>query len=182
MTFPSKTLGTRDNPKKYVNYPLPNKHVSVETAMPSLKTDSQTLYQTDYLQWIETTAKKLRSQDYGTVDWENLIEEIEDMGRSERRSLESNLIVVLLHLLKWQYQPERRSGSWESSIIEHRRRIKKAIQESPSLKPYLDSILTESYTEAVKQAKAETGLPLETFSTECPYEAIAVINDEFLPQ
>lgn len=150
--------------------------------MPSLKSDRQTLYETDYLQWIESTAEKLRSQDYGNVDWENLIEEIEDMGRSERRSLESNLIVVLLHLLKWQYQSDRRSGSWEASIIEHRRRIKKAIQESPSLRPYLERILAESYTEAVKQAKAETSLPLETFPSECPYELIAVMDDEFLPQ
>ena len=68
--------------------------------MPSLKTDNQTLYETDYLQWIEKTVEKLQSQDYGNVDWENLIEEIEDMGRSERRSLKSNLLVVLLHLLK----------------------------------------------------------------------------------
>jgi Domain of unknown function DUF29 len=153
----------------------------VEITMPSLKTDSQTLYETDYLQWIETTAEKLRSQDYATVDWENLIEEIEDMGRSERRRLESNLIVVLLHLLKWQYQPESRSGSWEASIIEHRRRIKKAMGESPSLKPYLDRILAESYTEAVKQAKAETGLPRETFPLDCPYELMAALDDEFLP-
>jgi hypothetical protein len=116
------------------------------------------------------------------VDWENLIEEIEDMGRSERRSLESNLIVVLLHLLKWQYQSERRSGSWEGSIIEHRRHIKKALKESPSLKPYVGDIFIECYTEAVKQAKAETGLPLKTFPVQCPYELTEVIDDEFLPE
>ena len=150
--------------------------------MPSTKTDDQTLYETDYLQWIETSIEKLRSGNYVNVDWENLIEELEDMGRSERRSLESNLIVVLLHLLKWQYQPELRSGSWESSIIEHRRRIKKALKESPSLKRYFETILSECYTEAVKQAKAETGLLLETFPTHCTYELLAVIDDEFLPQ
>lgn len=71
--------------------------------MVSLKADAQSLYDTDYLQWLQTTVAKLRSRDYATVDWEALIEEIEDMGRSERRRLESNLIVVLLHLLKWQY-------------------------------------------------------------------------------
>ena len=140
-----------------------SKKSSLETAMPPSQVERQTLYEADYLRWIETTVEKLRSQDYADVDWENLIEEIEDMGRSERRSLESNLIVVLLHLLKWQYQPEHRSGTWEGSIIEHRRRIKKALKESPSLKPYFESIFAECYTEAVKQAKAETGLPLETF-------------------
>ena len=85
--------------------------------MSSLKAHSQTLYDTDYLQWIETTVEKLQSHDYANVDWENLIEEIADMGRSERRSLKSNLIVILVHLLKWQFQPEKRSGSWEGSII-----------------------------------------------------------------
>lgn len=150
--------------------------------MPPLKAELQMLYETDYMQWIETTIEKLRSQDYANVDWENLIEEIEDMGRSERRSLESNLIVVLLHLLKWQYQPELRSGSWGGSIVEHRRRIKKAIEESPSFKPYLESIFASSYTQAVKQAKAETGLPLERFPVMCPYELPQVIDDEFLPE
>lgn len=72
------------------------------------------LYDTDYLQWLETTVEKLRRQDFASVDWPHLVEEIEDMGRSERRRLESNLIVILLHLLKWQYQPEQRSGRWEA--------------------------------------------------------------------
>jgi hypothetical protein len=154
----------------------------METAMSPLKSDSPTLYEVDYLQWLETTVEKLRSQEYSTVDWGNLIEEIEDMGRSERRSLESNLIVIILHLLKWQFQPDNRSGSWEGSIIEHRRRVKKLLNESPSLKPYLESIFVESYTEAVKQAKAETRLPLDTFPIECPFTLVNVIDDEFLPE
>jgi hypothetical protein len=150
--------------------------------MALVKTPDQTLYKTDYLQWLESTIEKLHDQDYKNVDWENLVEEIQDMGKSERRSLESNLIVVLLHLLKWQYQSERRSGSWEGSIIEHRRRIKKSLQESPSLKSYLISILAECYAESLKQAKAETGLPLATFPTECDYDLFTeIINDEFLP-
>lgn len=149
--------------------------------MSFLRTDCQTLYETDYLRWIETNLEKLKNRDYDSVDWQNLIEEFEDMGKSERRSLESNLIVVLLHLLKWQYQPERRSGSWESSIIEHRRRIKKALKDSPSLNSYLETIFAECYAEAVKQAKAETGLSIETFSLKCPYQLEEVIDDRFLP-
>lgn len=140
------------------------------------------LYETDYMQWIETTIEKLRSQDYANVDWENLIEEIEAMGRRDRQSLKSNLIVILLHLLKWEFQPEKRSGSWESSIIEHRRRVKDDLIDSPSLKPYLENIFAECYTQAVKQAKAETGLPLQTFPVQCPYELPQVIDDEFLPE
>ncbi|BAZ52797.1 hypothetical protein NIES4103_54620 [Nostoc sp. NIES-4103] len=149
--------------------------------MSSLKTHSQALYETDYLQWIETIVEKLQSQDYANVDWENLIEEIADMGRSERRSLKSNLIVILVHLLKWQFQPENRSGSWEGSIIEHRRRVNEGLHDSPSLKSYLESIFAECYAQAVKQAKAETGLTIEFFPILCPYELLEVTNDEYLP-
>lgn len=149
--------------------------------MSSLKAHSQTLYDTDYLQWIETTVEKLQSYDYANVDWENLIEEIADMGRSERRSLKSNLIVNLVHLLKWQFQPEKRSGSWEGSIIEHRRPVKEALDDSPSLKSYLEKILAECYAQAVKQAKAETGLSVESFPLNCPYQLPEVTNNEFLP-
>jgi hypothetical protein len=153
----------------------------MDAAMSPLKTNSQALYDADYLRWIETTVKQLRCQDYATVDWENLIEEIEDMGRSERRSLESNLIVILLHLLKWQFQPEHRSGSWESRLIEHRRRVQEALGDSPSLKPCLDTTFDKCYAAAVKQAKAETGLPLEAFPPQSPYSPTEVLNDEFLP-
>ena len=147
-----------------------------------LDANRQSLYETDYLKWIETTAQKLRVRDYSSVDWENLIEEIEDMGRSERRSLESNLVVVLTHLLKWQYQPDFRSGSWKGSIAEHRRRIRKAFKESPSLKPYLQEVFAECYLDAVELASAETELPVETFPGECPYTSAEVLDSNFLPE
>lgn len=139
------------------------------------------LYETDYLQWIETTVERLRKGDYDEIDWDNLIDEIEDMGRSQRHKLNSNLVVVLLHLLKWQYQPEKRTGSWEASLLEHRRRIRDAMRDSPSLKPYLEAILAESHIAARKQAKAETGLPLETFPSECLYDVTSILDDDFLP-
>jgi len=143
--------------------------------------NQQSLYDTDYLIWIKTTVEKLRVHDYSNIDWENLIEEIEDMGRSERRSLESNLIVVLTHLLKWQYQPELRSGSWKGSIVEHRRRIRKALKESPSLKPYLEEVFAECYLDAVEQASAETELPVETFPQLCPYTSAEILDSDFFP-
>lgn len=143
---------------------------------------NQHLYEKDYLKWIETTIEKLQAQDYSNIDWENLIEEIQDMGRSERRSLKSNLIVVLTHLLKWQYQPKFRSGSWKSSIIEHRRRIREALKDSPSLKPYLEEVFAECYLDAVEQASAETGLSVETFPHLCPYISAEVLDANFLPE
>jgi hypothetical protein len=147
-----------------------------------LEANRQSLYETDYLKWIDTTIEKLRLQDYSNIDWENLIEEIEDMGRSERKSLKSNLIVVLTHLLKWQYQPEFRSGSWKGSIVEHRRRIREALSDSPSLKPYLEEVFAGAYLDAVEQASAETGLPVETFPQECPYTSAEVLNSNFLSE
>lgn len=147
-----------------------------------LEANRERLYKTDYLKWIQTTVEKLRVQDYSSIDWENLIEEIEDMGRSERRSLESNLIVVLTHLLKWQYQPEFRSGSWKGSIVEHRRRIREALKDSPSLKPYLEEVFAQCYWDAVELASAETELPVETFPQECPYTAAEVLDSNFLPE
>ncbi|MGF1518172.1 MAG: DUF29 domain-containing protein [Nodosilinea sp.] len=139
------------------------------------------LYEADYLSWIEATAAALKRQDYGAINWENVVEEIEDMGRWERQSLESNLVVLLLHLLKWQFQPDHRSGSWESSIIEHRRRIRRAIQASPSLKRYLDDCLAECYQDAVDQAVSQTTLPRSTFPTDCPYPVGQIMARGFLP-
>jgi Domain of unknown function DUF29 len=146
-----------------------------------LEVDRHKLYDTDYLRWIETTVEKLRARDYSNIDWENLIAEIEDMGRSERRSLESNLVVIILHLLKWQFQPEQRSGSWKGSIVEHRRRIRKTLKDSPSLKPYLEEVLVECYADALEQASAETGLSVETFPQSCIYSAVEVLDSDFWP-
>ncbi len=146
-----------------------------------IEASRKNLYETDFLQWIETTVAQLKAQDYANIDWENLIDEIETMGRSERRSLKSNLVVVLMHLLKWQYQPEQRSSSWKGSIAEHRRRIRNELKDSPSLKSYLEEIFEECYADAVEQAIAETDLPAETFPLSCPYAISATLDSSYLP-
>lgn len=145
-------------------------------------TNQKNLYKIDFVQWIETTAEQLRNREYANVDWENLIDEIEDMSRRERKALKSNLIVVLLHLLKWEYQPEYRSGSWRGSIREHRRRINEDLKDSPSLVPYLQEIWAECYENAREQAVDETGLSLETFPKMLSYTAEQVLNSKFMPQ
>jgi len=146
-----------------------------------LKASQKSLYETDFVRWVETTAEQSRTQNYSCVDWQNLIEEIEDMSRRERKSLKSNLVVILLHLLKWQYQPASRSGSWRGSIREHRRRVNDDLKDSPSLTPYLQEIVAEYYTNAREQAADETGLPLETFPVNCPYFPEQGLNSEYLP-
>jgi hypothetical protein len=144
-----------------------------------LQASQKSLYETDFVHWVETTVEQLRNQDYACVDWANLIEEIEDMSRRERKSLKSNLVVVLLYLLKWQHQPEFRTGSWRASIREYRRRIKDDLKDSPSLIPYLQAVLAECYTSAREQATNETGLPLEAFPSNCPYTSEQVLDSEF---
>jgi hypothetical protein len=140
------------------------------------------LYEIDYLAWIETTVNQLEQQNLAQVDWENLIEELKDMGRSERRRLRSNLVVVLLHLLKWQYQPTMRSRSWRSSITEHRRRIREALEDSPSLQPYLHASLSQCYADAIRLASDETGLSISAFAAECPYSISQTLDMDFLPE
>lgn len=143
-----------------------------------LKISQSDLYETDYYLWLQDTIEKLKHQNYEQVDWKNLIDEIEDMPKRERRSLESNLVVVLLHLLKWQYQSNRRSGSWSGSIIEHRRRIRKALKDSPSLKQYLEEVFAECYESAVEQASAETELSINEFPKQCPYSIAEALEQD----
>lgn len=142
----------------------------------------QSLYVSDYLAWTEATLGQLSRKDYDNVDWENLIEELSGMARSEKRGLKSNLIVVLLHLLKWQYQPALRSGSWSGSVVEHRGRVQDAIADSPSLKQSLPEIYDSAYVRAVKQAAKETGLAESTFPAICPYEIAQALDDDFFPE
>lgn len=144
-------------------------------------TQDLSLYEQDFYLWIETTVNQLKNGQLADVDLENLIEEIETMGRSEKQALESNLIVVLLHLLKYQYQRDKRSNSWLSSIYEHRRRLNKALKNSPSLKPYYTEVFEECYQDARQEAALETGLALETFPAVCPFTPEAALDRDFLP-
>ncbi|NEP19973.1 MAG: DUF29 domain-containing protein, partial [Leptolyngbya sp. SIO4C1] len=127
------------------------------------------------------TAQQLRDRNFADIDLDPLIEEVEDMGNSQRRALLSNLRVLLMHLLKYQYQPEKRSASWRSTIIEHRIRIADAFEESPSLKNYFLQNFDKTYQKARKQAVLETELPLHTFPEQSPFTVEAVLNDEFIP-
>lgn len=139
------------------------------------------LYERDFCQWAEQTAQRLRDGNFSDPDLANLIEEIEDLSRSQKRSLLSNLRVLLLHLLKSQHQPEKRSPSWRSSIIENRIRIEDAFEESPSLKPYFAENFNKTYQKARKQAAAETELPIGTFPEQPIFTVEDALNDEFIP-
>ncbi len=138
------------------------------------------LYNEDYYLWLKNTAQLIREKRFSEVDAVNLVEEIEDMGRSEKRALESNLVVLLLHLLKYKYQPSKRSNSWKASIREHRRRLRKALQDSPSLKGYCEEVFAECYEDARQQASDETGLSLDKFPVKSPFTVSEVVNEKYL--
>lgn len=144
-------------------------------------TAHQQLYDTDFAQWIDQATDLLRQGRFTELDIENLIEEVADLGKRDRRALCSNLEIVLLHLLKWQFQPEQRSASWRGSIREHRRRIARILKDSPSLNRYLQQEYPDCYAGARAQAADETGLPLETFPVEYPYTMAEAFDGEYLP-
>lgn len=138
-----------------------------------------TLYEDDYLLWLEATAQILREGHLSALDTANLLEEIEDMGRSEKRAVYSNLKILLMHLLKSKYQPEKRSNSWMATIVEHRQRLKKAFKESPSLQPYFVEIFNECYQDARELAAAETGIAVEVFPVETPFTSDEILNSDY---
>lgn len=139
------------------------------------------LYERDFFEWTVTQAEELRRARPKGLDWENVAEEIESLGRSDQRSIESNLNVVLLHLLKWRQQPEKRKSGWKSSIAEHRVRIRKLIDESPSLRRFPGDVLADEYALARLRAADETGLPEAEFPESCPFTIEQVLDPNFWP-
>ena len=140
-----------------------------------------TLYEKDYYLWLKNTANLLGEENLAQLDLPHLIEEIEDMGKRERRSLYSNLKILLMHLLKYRYQPEKRSHSWRYTIEEHRQRIAEALSDSPSLKGYLLEVFDKCYQDAKKLAAKETGLALAAFPPESPFTTEETLDPDYLP-
>jgi hypothetical protein len=131
-----------------------------------------TTHDLDFYEWTQAQAKFLQLGQLDLLDLQNLAEEIEDMGRSEKRTLESRMEVLIMHLLKWEFQPNLRSRSWELTIKEQRLRLQSLLDDSPSLKLHLIARLDRIYKLAVIAAERETGL--NSFPEICPF-AIAQI-------
>lgn len=139
----------------------------------------QQMYDVDFIQWIEKTAELLKQGKFAELDIDSLVEEVESLGRSEKNALKSNLSVLLTHLLKWQYQAEKRTSSWISTIDEHRDRIQVSLEASPSLKNYYAEVLEQRYSVARKQAAHQTGFEISTFPENCPFTPEEVLDPEF---
>lgn len=140
------------------------------------------LYDRDFFAWANEQAALLRAGKLAAADIEHIAEEIESMGRGERRELVNRLIVLLLHLLKWQFQPGFRSKSWRLSIKEQRLRLASHLIDNPSLKSKLDEAIREAYRLALIEAERETGLADTTFPAECPYAFAQMMDDGFWPE
>jgi hypothetical protein len=138
-------------------------------------------YEEDVYGWATHTAELLRSNKMDEVDFDSIIEEIESLGRSEKGQLINRLSLILSHLLKWQYQPARKTRSWDLTIKENRRRFKNILKDNPSLKSKLDEILDDAYYYAKLEAGKETSIDESTFPEVCPYSFEEITSDEFYP-
>lgn len=140
-----------------------------------------TPYEDDYARWCEEQGALLRAGRLDQLDRENLAEEIESLGRSDKREIASRMRVLLSHLLKWLIQPEKRSLSWARSIIGAREEIRDLIEESPSLKTYPPETVRRAYQDARREAAVETGLSIATISHDCPFSIEQILDPVFYP-
>jgi hypothetical protein len=141
----------------------------------------KSLYETDFYAWTQQQIHLLKQQAWQSLDVHNLLEELADLGRRERQELRNRLSVLLGHLLKWQFQPQKRGNSWLATIREQREQLVLLLDENPSLKPYLSEALIVAYKLGLNLAVRETDLPYETFPSDCPYSLEATLDDAFLP-
>jgi hypothetical protein len=139
-------------------------------------------YDRDFNLWIEQTVDLLKAGRFEALDIDNLVDELESMSRRDKREIISRIDVILMHLLKWKYQPTQRSLSWESSIQNNRTEIWRIIEDSPSLKSYPETVLDKAYQAALKGAIRETQLNYETFPTSCPFSVDEILDENFFPE
>jgi hypothetical protein len=140
------------------------------------------LYDQDFYLWCLETCATLGAREFEALDVCHLIEEIRALAGRDRRELTSRLETLVMHLLKWHYQPAERSGSWRGTIRRERREIARLLVQSPSLKQMVPDDITTGYPHAREDASDETGLRLDTFSVTCPWTPEQVLDETFWPE
>ena len=161
---------------------MPNRDSSPEVRHYNRGMAVQELYDLDFFRWTQRNAKLLKKGCFSQADIEHIAEEIADMGKSDRREVESFLMRLIMHLLKWQFQPAQRSTRWVASIGDSRVQLRLIFKQSPSLKKFAMKSFVEVYLYARSQASRETGLPFKAFPVKCPYTFDQLMNDDFLPE
>jgi len=139
------------------------------------------LYDIDFYKWSQEQAQLLRLGRFNEIDKENIIEEIEDMGKRQKQELRNRLAVLLMHLIKWRYQPVLQGRSWMSTIKIQRFEIRDHIDENPSLKYSLDELIIKAWKSALIKAEYETGIDSSHFPQQCPWAFSQFIDDSFWP-
>ncbi len=138
-------------------------------------------YEHDFVRWIERQVRLMRAKQFAQLDLDNVIEEFDAMGRSQRHELRSRLEALLMHLLKCQFQPERKSGSWLGTLREQRSEVARLIEASRSLRKQVPDHADRAYEAAHDRAAAETGLSPSTFPAANPYSADQLLDPRFVP-
>ena len=138
-------------------------------------------YDKDFYAWILQNVALIRAGKFSEIDGEHVAEELESMGKREKRELINRLALLISHLLKWEFQSERRGNSWRATINHQRLKLKKLLGESPSLKHELAEKISEAYEDALFLASEETNFPKEDFPREVNYTLENLLNDEFFP-
>jgi hypothetical protein len=140
------------------------------------------LYETDFFAWTQEQARLLRERRWSDLDLDNLVDEVESVGKSDKRQMESRLEILMAHLLKWKYQPGGRSTSWTGTIFEQRGRLGSLLEDSPSLHEFFRQAVGRSYTAARLLAAKETGIAFGLFPEECPFAPDQVLDHAFFPE
>jgi hypothetical protein len=138
-------------------------------------------YEKDFYAWAMENAELLKQKKFDEIDIEHIAEEIESMGKNDKRGIISHLRVLIAHLLKWQYQPEFRTNSWKSTIRNARYQIRALLEDSPSLKREIHSKLDRAYKDSLNIASDETGMAEEVFPKHCPFSLEKCLDNEFFP-
>jgi hypothetical protein len=149
--------------------------------------DMAALYDRDFLEWTARNAELLRQGCVAEADLEHVAEEIADLGKRDKHEAQNRLVILVTHLLQWSLQPQRRyresgASSWLATIREQRRQLANLFEHSPSLKNYAEQTLRDAHRYAVKEASAQTGIPIPQFPNECPFGFDQILEDEFLPE
>jgi hypothetical protein len=147
-----------------------------------LAMSNTTLYDRDFYAWANEQAALLRAGNLTAADIEHIAEEIESMGRGEQQQLENRLTVLLLHFLKWQFQPNLRGNSWRLAIKEQRARIARHLRKNPSLQSVLNETIADAYSDALIGAERETGLAETVFPSACPWTFEQIVDHDFWPE
>ena len=139
------------------------------------------LYEEDFYSWTKEQARFLKEKNLNKMDIDNLIEEIESLGKRDLRALESQIERLLKHLLKWKFQPKRKSKSWKKSILESRFSAVRLMEDSPSLESKLKENYTKCFQRSVKSCVVETGLEKSIFPKENPWTLEEILDEDFWP-